>query len=116
MVVDGTELVFFRNEVPSSEFSRTSDKPFGPPPCVRETHAIEGHGEQHRGILKNFIDAIRNDAPLLAPASEGIRSVELSNAMLYAGLTGQAVDLPLDGRTYEAKLQELIHTSRFNKK
>ena len=66
-------------------------------------------------VLENFADAIMGDASLIAPAEEGIHSVELANGMLYSSFLGQTVDLPLDGAAYEVRLQELIATSTFKK-
>jgi Oxidoreductase family, C-terminal alpha/beta domain len=66
-------------------------------------------------ILENFADAIREGAPLIAPAEQGIHSVELANAMLYSSLTGQPVTLPLDGQAFERELKKLIATSTFVK-
>ena len=73
---------------------------------------VSGHGEQHNGILKNFVDAVLDKTPLLAPAAEGIHSVELANAMLFSTFTGETVTMPLDGAAYERKLQELIAGSK----
>jgi len=42
--------------------------------------------------------------------------VELANASLYSSLTGQTVELPLDGAAYERKLQALVAGSTFEKK
>jgi hypothetical protein len=42
--------------------------------------------------------------------------LELANGMLYSGLIGQTVALPLDAEAYARKLQELIAGSRFVKK
>jgi hypothetical protein len=53
---------------------------------------------------------------LTAPGEEGIHSIELANAMLYSGLNGQTVDLPMDGAAYERKLNELIASSKMEKK
>ena len=66
-------------------------------------------------VLENFADAILEGAELIAPAEEGIRSVELGNAMLYSSLIGQPVDLPLDGAAYERELQRLVEKSTFRK-
>ena len=51
------------------------------------------------------------NTPPIAPAEEGIKSVELANAMVYSHLKGKPVDLPLDGADYEAELQKLIDES-----
>ena len=66
--------------------------------------------------MQNFVDAILDGKPLIAPGEEGIHSVELANVMLYSSLLGQTVDLPMDSAAYEQKLQELIANSKFEKK
>ena len=75
------------------------------------TLPISGHGGQHYEILENFCDAILDGVELVAPAEEGIHSVELANAMLYSSLTGGAVELPLDGAAFERELKKMIATS-----
>ncbi len=112
---EGKEIIFTRNLVPASEFLRTSPESFARPPCEVETYTFEHHGGQHMAILENFADAIMTGVPLIAPAEEGIHSVELANAMLYSTFIGGPVQLPLDGAAYEARLQELIATSTFKK-
>ena len=116
LVAENGKLIFTRNEVPAGEFSRTTRECFGAPPTSQIEIPISGPGEQHAGILKNFIGAILDGEPLIAPAEEGIHSVELANAMLYSSLTGKTVTLPLDGRAYERKLSQLIRDSKFVKK
>jgi len=43
---------------------------------------------------------VRGEAPLIAPGVEGVSSVELANAMLLSGGSGQVVQLPLDAGRY----------------
>ena len=57
--------------------------------------------------MQNFVNAILKDEPLIAPATEGIKGLELGNAMLLSGLTRQPVDLPLDARRFDGLLEEL---------
>ena len=108
LVLEGGQLTFTRNEVPASEFSRTTTESFGRPETEVIEYQIEGDGGAHLEVLENFADAILEGADLIAPAEEGIRSVELGNAMLYSSLIGQPVDLPLDGAAYERELKKLI--------
>ena len=42
-----------------------------------------------------------------APASEGIKGLELGNAMLLSGLTRKPVELPLDAAHFDGFLEEL---------
>ena len=66
--------------------------------------------------MTNFVNAILDGETLIAPGTEGLGSVELANVMVYSGLTGQAIDLPMDSGAWEAKLKELIANSTHEKK
>jgi predicted dehydrogenase len=69
--------------------------------------ARRGEGEGHKAITENFVAAIREGKPLLAPGEEGVKGLEIGNAMLMAGLTRRPVELPLDGAAYDAFLKDL---------
>ncbi len=112
---DGT-IRWLRNEIPMSEFSRTTASKFGSPSTWTVDIPVSGTGEQHVGILKNFVAAILDGAPLIAPAAEGLHSVELANAMLMSAFLDQSIALPLDGAAYEKLLQEKISSSKRKKK
>src|SRR5271165_799271 len=116
LVYENDELRFTRNEIEMSEFSRTTKQSFATPP-VWEVQIPLGkdHGEQHIGILGNFTAAILDGTRLIAPATEGIHSVELANAFLYSSLTNTTVNMPLDGKVYEQELRKLIASSRAKK-
>ena len=60
--------------------------------------------------------AILDGAPLIAPAAEGIHSVELANAMLLSAWRDRTVELPLNGRAYARLLKQHIAQSRIEKK
>jgi predicted dehydrogenase len=116
VIVEGGKVLFTRNEIPACTFSRTSKEAFAAPPVWNVEIPVNGSGGQHIEIKQNFVDAILDGAPLIAPAREGIHSVELANAMLYSSMTGKTVDLPLDSAAYERMLKKLIKTSTFVKK
>jgi predicted dehydrogenase len=117
LVYEDGLLKFTRNEVSANEFLKTSPEKFSSPATWNiEIPVPGGYGGQHAEILQNFVDAIASGVPLLAPAVEGIHSVELGNSMLYSSETGKTVDLPLDGRAYEKMLKKKIKESRFVKK
>ena len=115
LVYESDTLTFTRNEVPMSEFSRTAAGSFNSPTHANVRISLEGHGGQHAEILQNFADAIVDGKPLIAPAAEGIRSVELANAMLLSSLQDRTAELPMNSAEYEKVLQELIRTSKFTK-
>ncbi|HUJ44557.1 MAG TPA: Gfo/Idh/MocA family oxidoreductase [Opitutaceae bacterium] len=106
VVYERDELHIARNAVPMSEFSRTATQAFAQPECVDTVVRLSDHGGQHTEILQNFTEAILDGRPLIAPASEGIRSVELANAMLLSTWLDRAVELPLDGARFARLLRQ----------
>ena len=76
----------------------------------------EHHGEGgHRFIIENFANAILSGEPLIAPASEGIHSVMLGNAMMLSSFRKQTIEIPIDEDAYEQHLQALTQQSTFQK-
>ena len=116
VVLENNKLTFVRNEISMLQFSRASKAGFARPDVWNIEIPTDGAGAQHAEITQNFVDAILDGAPLLCPASEGMHSVELANAILYSSLIGKTVELPLDGVAYENRLNQLISESKFEKK
>ena len=116
LVFEDGALRFKRNEVGAKEFTQTAKGGFDRPGTWDCIIPIRPGDSDHKVITQNFIDAILDGEALIAPAPEGIRSVELANAMIYSSLIGDAVELPLDGEAYETRLKQLIAESRFEKK
>jgi predicted dehydrogenase len=112
VVFENDQISLARNETPMTEFSRTSPTSFSLPAATKSILEIPDHGPQHIGVLKNFADAILDGTPLLVEAAEGIRSLELANAMLLSTWLDATVDLPIDVRVYEALLQKKIAGSK----
>ena len=116
VVLEAGKLSFTRNEASMFEFSKTSKAGFARPDIWNIDIPFDNSGGQHPDITRNFVNAILDGEPLIAPASEGVWSVELANAVLYSSLTDQSVELPLDAAAYEKKLNQLIADSKFEKK
>lgn len=115
VVIENGRFDFTRNEIPSAEFSRIAKGGFDKPETWNITIPISGTGEQHAGILKNFAAACLDGAALIAPAAEGLRSVELANAMLLSSSSESTIALPMNAETYSAWLQNKIDSSRARK-
>jgi predicted dehydrogenase len=112
VVLEQDRLTFTRNEVSMTEFSRTAKVGFARPGSSTEGIPFENATVPHAILLQNFVNAILEGEPLIAPGAEGLHSVELANAMLYSSALNQAVDLPMDGQAFERCLQEWIAASR----
>ena len=115
-LLENDRLIVTRNEVASDEWSRTSKIGFKQPESTVEEIPIPGADNAHAQLIANFVNAILDGEALIAPGASGIGSVELANVMVYSGLLGQAVDLPMDSAAWESKLNELIASSTHVKK
>lgn len=113
LVLEKDKLLFRRNVTPASEFSRTCPEGYLRPETWQVEIPLPNHrGGQHREVLQNFVNAIRHGSPLIAPADEGIRSVELTNAILMASLLDRTVSLPLSSSAFARLMNKLIASSR----
>ena len=111
------KITFLRNEIETSEFTKTTTKAFGTAGhWICEIPASCDASHQHRNVIENVANAILHDAPLIAPMAEGIRGLELGNAMLLSGLKEKTVELPMDSAEYAEMLSGLIAESRYQKK
>ena len=115
VIIDAAEpgLRFWRNAEPMTEFANRASGGFARPEVEESFVAIDDAGGKHGEILENFAQAILAGEPLIAPAAEGIYSVELANVMLESSFRAAEVALPLDGRAYEERLAGLMSRSRF---
>jgi predicted dehydrogenase len=111
IVIENDQFLFTRNEVPMSEFSRTDRGRFSTPSSSEHRVTIDGHGTQHIGVLDNFVSGILDGSPLIAPAPEGIYSLELANAFLLSTFEDRNVELPIDGLAYEHHLKKRAASS-----
>ncbi len=110
---DGVRVTLTRNDPPVSEHSASTLEMFGSPAhSVRQVDVAHGVN-QHAVLLQNFVDAILDGDPLIAPASDGLASLDLANAILMSAWLGESVTLPVDREAYQALLNERIAQSRF---
>ena len=73
----------------------------------------DGPTPGHPGILQNFANAIVYGEPLIAPGTDGIHELTISNAAYLSAWNGGAVvKLPLDTDAFDAKLDALAENSR----
>ncbi len=115
VVLENNRLIFTRNESDALEWSRNATVGFSKPEVWNIEIPFTDATQQHATLMQNFVAAILDGAPLIAPGSDGMHSVELANAIVYSSLTGQTLDLPLDGTAWESRLNQLIRDSRFTK-
>lgn len=116
LVMENNRLMFTRNESDMLKFSQSSKQGFVKPEVWNIEIPFENAVVPHAIMLQNFVNAILDGEPLIAPGEEGINSVELANVIVYSSLIADTVELPMDGAAWEKKLNQLIAESRIEKK
>ena len=119
VVVEDNKITFDRNVISEREYN-TNNKTevFGTPECWKCEVPVKGENEAHVGILKDFTRAlITGDHELLAPGSEGIKGLTISNAIHYSAWTGGWVNLKdFPHEDFKRILDEKIASSTVVKK
>jgi predicted dehydrogenase len=116
LVMENNRLCFTRNEADMVEFNATARQGFAKPEVWNVEIPFENAVLPHATMVQNFVNAILDAEPLIAPGAEGIHSVELANVMVYSSFLGQTVTLPMSGADWEKRLNQLIAASKLEKK
>lgn len=113
LLCEENQLYFYENCEDSAEFIRKSKAGFEAPACRKIAVETDGQNPQHLGIIRNFTAAILGGEPLFVAGPEGIRGVELMNAIELSGWRGgEEVTLPVDEEVYLAELNRRRAASR----
>ena len=112
VVMEGGRIDFWRTRLPASKFLTEWKGGFGSPEVWKCEVPFKSGGEGHVGITRNWIQGILQGTPLLARGTEGIRGVELANAMLLSTWTDDWVDIPVDEDLFYEELQKRVATSK----
>lgn len=116
VVLENNKLTFTRLETDMVEFNKTAKSPFAKPDVWNIDIPFDTIPNTHAILMQNFVDAILDGVPLIAPGEEGLGSVELANAFLFSSLLDKTIELPMDSAAWEQKLNQLIAESKHQKK
>ncbi len=113
LVFENNKLIWTHLDEDVRDFTMNTTSGFGLPKMTTEEIVIEESSPEHRGILRNYTNHILNGEPLLAPGTDGINGLSISNAAhLSAWKNNKWVDLPNDGEEFWAELQAKIAASQ----
>jgi predicted dehydrogenase len=95
VVIEGPSFETWKNAISTRAQIRAGDVRAPAAPTEYEKLTLPVGGVGPRGLLQNFVAAISGDEALLAPASAGLCSIELANALLTSGISERTVEFPL---------------------
>ena len=113
LVFDDGKLTYYKLKQNEREFNATYTGGFGEPGYDSEVITVEDDSRpQHVRVLNNVANAILGLEPLYIDGKEGIRGVELADAMLLSTWIDKKIDFPIDDELYYNELSKRIATSR----
>ena len=113
LVYENDKLTHYKLTVSEREFNNTTKEAFSSPPCEISEIDISGDYPQHIGVLRAFAGAISHGGKLVADGREGIRGLELSNAIHLSSWLGKTVTLPLDEDLFYEELRKRVDKSNY---
>ena len=90
----------------------TSDNPWYQAECTVSILKTDGLNLQHIGVMNAFAGHILRKEELTADAYDGLREIQLSNAVYLAGWTGEKIMIPPDEKEFLCWLEEKKASSR----
>ena len=107
LVLENGTLKFWKLERPEDEVRFSSSVSFEKIPFTYQEESFSSPASGHVEILKNFVQAILEGTPLLAPGMDGINELTLSNAAYLSSWQNHAeLSLPMDTAQFDQYLKE----------
>lgn len=97
-------LSFCTYAMPILEHIKTAKGMWESPALTEQTLEIQPADCGHHTIIRNFARHILTKEPLIAPGEEGLRSLELANAIWLSAHLKRPIKLPLSRKAYDAFL------------
>lgn len=113
LLCENDKIEFYRLSEDINEFSARNEVLFGSPEVEKIEVETDGENPQHLGIINNFTQSILGKEKLFVDGTDGLRGVELMNAIEYSGWHGGAeTHVPVNEDEYIAELNKKCVGSR----
>lgn len=114
IVLENGTLKWWKLSIPVSEICKTSQESFACIPYEFFEFKQESEDTAHMGILQNFADAVLHGTKLIAPGTDGINELMLSNAAYMSQWkNNEEISLPLDVAEFDLLISEKIKKSKY---
>lgn len=109
LVLEEGKLTWWRLSEPERQYCFDADAS-SPPELTQVTFEYTPSKSGHAQILQNFTDAVLHGETLIAPGTDGIKELTLSNAAYLSSWTDDWVELPLNEQAFELRLKQLVQS------
>ena len=99
-IEDGTKLSFDENQVSTDEFGQTNREIFAALPHSMREIPVEVVANPYQIVLANFAKHLLDGSKLIADGWDGLRQVQLANAIYVSGWEERRVTLPVEEAHY----------------
>jgi predicted dehydrogenase len=116
LVCENGEVRVLRLGVSEREICFTSDDPWYRGEAAETVAENDGKNPQHAGVINAFAAHLLRGEHLVAEAEDGLRALQLSNAIHLSGWTGKRVEIPVSTRAFNRELNRRIAGSKIRVK
>lgn len=100
LTMDGNRITFAENEMSVEEFGRVNTEKFAKIPYVIHEEVYDQQVNPYGIILKNFADHLLHGEELMTTGWDGLRQIQLANAVYVSGWEERKVALPVKESRY----------------
>ena len=112
IVCENGQVRVWRLGMNEREICFTSDDPWYREKTEAAVLETDGGNPQHAGVINVFAAHLLRGEALIAEAEDGLRALQLSNAIHLSGWTGQRVEIPVPAEAFNRELEKRISGSK----
>ena len=112
LVCENGQVRIWRLPVSERELCFSSDDPWYRETAETGILKTDGENPQHAGVINAFAAHLLRGEKLVAGAEDGLRELELSNAIHLSGWIGERVEIPVSTELFDRELEKRIAGSK----
>ena len=112
LVCEDGQVKIRKLEVNEREICFTSDNPWYRCEAQTAVARTDGENPQHAGVINAFAAHLLRGEKMVAEPEDGLRALQLSNALHLSGWSGKRVEIPVPPEEFDRELAKRIAGSR----
>ena len=100
LTLEGNKITLAENAVDTEEFGKTNMEKFARIPYEVHEEILDGQINPYTAVFENFANHLLEGTPLCADGYDGLRQVQLANAVYVSGWEEKRVQIPVGDDRY----------------